>query len=168
MSSLISLFSGAGGLDLGFQRAGFHTEIANEFDRKICPTCRANFPCVKLIEADVRQLPAKFFPDNAVGLIGKPPCQSWSEAGSLRGIDDARGQLFYDYIRILREKKPLFLLRKTFRVYWHFFSQTMNILLARSHLFTCRAIAYGVGINLLLQFRRVVGSASCIRKLPKW
>ena len=108
MSSLISLFSGAGGLDLGFQRAGFHTEVANEFDRKICPTYRANFPCVKLIEADVRQLPAKFFPDNAVGLIGEPPCQSWSEAGSLRGIDDARGQLFYDYIRILREKKPLF------------------------------------------------------------
>ncbi|MBQ9138252.1 MAG: DNA cytosine methyltransferase [Alistipes sp.] len=42
------------------------------------------------------------------GIIGGPPCQSWSEAGSLRGIDDARGQLFYEYIRILREIKPLF------------------------------------------------------------
>ena len=57
-------------------------------------------------------MPAKFFPDNVVGLIGEPPCQSWSEAGSLRGIDDARGQLFYDYIRILREKKPLFFVAK--------------------------------------------------------
>jgi len=108
MSALISLFAGAGGLDLGFQRAGFRTEIANEFDKKICATYRANFPQVKLLEADIRQLPANLFPDNLLGLIGGPPCQSWSEAGTLRGIEDARGQLFYDYIRILREKKPLF------------------------------------------------------------
>ena len=108
MSALISLFAGAGGLDLGFQRAGFRTEIANEFDKKICTTYRANFPRVKLLEADIRQLPANLFPDNLLGLIGGPPCQSWSEAGTLRGIEDARGQLFYDYIRILREKKPLF------------------------------------------------------------
>ena len=44
------------------------------------------------------------------GIIGGPPCQSWSEAGSLKGIDDARGKLFYDYIRILKDKQPLFFL----------------------------------------------------------
>ena len=44
------------------------------------------------------------------GIIGGPPCQSWSEAGSLRGIEDARGRLFYDYIRILKEFKPKFFL----------------------------------------------------------
>lgn len=48
------------------------------------------------------------FPDNIDGIIGGPPCQSWSEAGSLKGIKDARGQLFYDYIRILKDKQPLF------------------------------------------------------------
>ena len=44
------------------------------------------------------------------GIIGGPPCQSWSEAGSLRGINDKRGQLFYDFIRILEAKQPKFFL----------------------------------------------------------
>ena len=51
---LISLFSGAGGLDLGFHKAGFRTVTANEFEVKICPTYRANFPEVNLIEGDIR------------------------------------------------------------------------------------------------------------------
>jgi DNA (cytosine-5)-methyltransferase 1 len=42
------------------------------------------------------------------GIIGGPPCQSWSEAGALRGIEDARGKLFYEFIRILRDKQPKF------------------------------------------------------------
>jgi DNA (cytosine-5)-methyltransferase 1 len=105
---LISLFSGAGGLDLGFHNAGFRTVTANEFDPKICPTYRENFPEVNLIEGDVRNIPSNEFPDNITGIIGGPPCQSWSEAGSLKGIDDARGQLFYEYIRILRDKQPFF------------------------------------------------------------
>lgn len=116
--NLISLFSGAGGLDLGFHNAGFTTVIANEFDPKICPTFRANFPNVNLVEGDIRNIPEQAFPSNKLcpaegpynvhGIIGGPPCQSWSEAGSLRGIEDERGQLFYDYIRILRETQPLF------------------------------------------------------------
>lgn len=105
---IISLFSGAGGLDLGFHKAGFRTVVANEYDKKICPTFRANFPDVKLIEGDIRNISSSEFPDNITGIIGGPPCQSWSEAGSLKGIEDARGQLFFEYIRILRDKKPLF------------------------------------------------------------
>lgn len=106
--NLISLFSGAGGLDLGFRIAGFRIIIANEIDSKICPTFRANFPDVHLIEGDIRKLSPSDFPDDIDGIIGGPPCQSWSEAGSLKGINDARGQLFYDYIRILKDKQPLF------------------------------------------------------------
>ncbi|MCD7777112.1 MAG: DNA cytosine methyltransferase, partial [Clostridiales bacterium] len=49
-------------------------------------------------------------PDDIDGIIGGPPCQSWSEAGALRGIKDERGQLFFDYIRILRKKQPKFFL----------------------------------------------------------
>lgn len=105
---LISLFSGAGGLDRGFHKAGFHTVVANEYDKKICPTFRANFPNTHLIEGDIRQIPSHLFPKNPVGIIGGPPCQSWSEAGSLKGINDARGQLFYEYIRVLRDTQPLF------------------------------------------------------------
>ena len=105
---LISLFSGAGGLDKGFHNAGFRTVVANEFDPKICPTFRANFPEVSLIEGDIRDIPSNAFPEHVTGIIGGPPCQSWSEAGSLKGIEDARGQLFYEYIRILRDTQPLF------------------------------------------------------------
>jgi DNA (cytosine-5)-methyltransferase 1 len=105
---LISLFSGAGGLDKGFHNAGFQTVVANEFDPKICPTFRANFPEVNLIEGDIRDIPSDAFPKHVTGIIGGPPCQSWSEAGSLKGIEDSRGQLFYEYIRILRDTQPLF------------------------------------------------------------
>lgn len=107
---LLSLFTGAGGLDLGFHKAGFRTIIANEIDPKICPTFRANFPDVTLIEGDVRNLTSEMIPDHIDGIIGGPPCQSWSEAGSLKGINDARGQLFFDYIRLLKDKQPYFFL----------------------------------------------------------
>ncbi|MDE6116947.1 MAG: DNA cytosine methyltransferase [Duncaniella sp.] len=106
--TLISLFSGAGGLDKGFHNAGFRTIVANEYDKKICSTFRANFPEVNLIEGDIRKIPSETFPDGITGIIGGPPCQSWSEGGALRGIEDSRGQLFYEYIRILRDKRPMF------------------------------------------------------------
>ena len=106
--NLISLFSGAGGLDLGFEKAGFHTVLANEYDKNICPTFRANFPDTTLIEGDIRKLDTDTLPKNITGIIGGPPCQSWSEAGTLKGIEDERGQLFYEYIRILRAVKPMF------------------------------------------------------------
>lgn len=106
--ALISLFSGAGGLDRGFHNAGFRTVVANEYDPKICPTFRANFPDVNLIEGDIRNITEDQFPLHPEGIIGGPPCQSWSEGGSLRGIEDARGQLFYEYIRILQATQPYF------------------------------------------------------------
>lgn len=106
--NLISLFSGAGGLDLGFEKAGFHTVLANEYDKNICPTFRANFPNTQLIEGDIRKLDISILPAHITGIIGGPPCQSWSEAGTLKGIEDERGQLFYEYIRILRAVKPMF------------------------------------------------------------
>lgn len=106
---IVSLFSGAGGLDLGFKKAGFQTVLANEFDKEICPTFRKNFPTVNLVEGDIREIDfSKFKFCEIDGVIGGPPCQSWSEAGSLRGIADARGQLFYEYIRVLRELRPKF------------------------------------------------------------
>lgn len=106
--NLISLFSGAGGMDLGFYKAGFRTIVANEWDKKITPTFRANFPDVELIEGDIRKIDSSALPDNIIGIIGGPPCQSWSEAGALKGIEDRRGQLFYEYIRIIRDKRPVF------------------------------------------------------------
>jgi modification methylase ngoPII len=107
---VISLFSGCGGLDLGFEKAGFEIPIANEYDKTIWATFKANHPKTHLIEGDIRQIKEEDFPDEIDGIIGGPPCQSWSEAGSLRGINDSRGQLFFDYIRILNSKRPKFFL----------------------------------------------------------
>lgn len=107
---LISLFSGCGGLDLGFERAGFDIPVANEYDKTIWDTFEANHPKTKLIKGDIRNIKEEDFPDEIDGIIGGPPCQSWSEAGALRGIEDDRGKLFYDYIRILKDKQPKFFL----------------------------------------------------------
>lgn len=107
---VISLFSGCGGLDLGFEKAGFEIPIANEFDKTIWETFKVNHPKTRLIEGDIRNIKESDFPDEIDGIIGGPPCQSWSEAGTLRGIDDARGKLFFEYIRILKDKKPKFFL----------------------------------------------------------
>ena len=112
--NVISLFSGCGGLDLGFEKAGFNIPIANEFDKTICETFKINHPKTKLIEGDIRNVTKKdieeFFDGEIDGIIGGPPCQSWSEAGSLKGINDPRGKLFFDYIRLLKEFKPKFFL----------------------------------------------------------
>ena len=106
---IISLFSGAGGLDLGFEQAGFEIAMANEYDKTIWETYEKNHKA-PLIKGDIRNIKECDFPDEIDGIIGGPPCQSWSEAGSQRGIDDRRGQLFYDYIRILKVKQPKFFL----------------------------------------------------------
>ena len=66
---LISLFSGAGGLDKGFHNAGFRTVVANEFDSKICPTFKANFPDTHLIESDIRSVKESKFPERVTGII---------------------------------------------------------------------------------------------------
>ncbi len=106
---IISLFSGAGGLDKGFKKAGFNTIWANEYDSTIWDTFEHNFPNTKLEKKSITKVLSNEVP-NCDGIIGGPPCQSWSEAGAGRGIEDKRGQLFYDYIRILNEKKPKFFL----------------------------------------------------------
>lgn len=107
--NIVSLFTGAGGLDLGFHKAGFKTIWANEFDYTIWDSFKYNFPNTFLDKRSIVDIPSSDVPD-CVGIIGGPPCQSWSEGGAGRGINDKRGQLFYEYIRILKEKRPLFFL----------------------------------------------------------
>lgn len=106
---IISLFSGAGGLDLGFKQAGFCTIWANEYDKTIWATFERNFPNTTLDPRSIVDVKPDEIP-GADGLIGGPPCQSWSEAGAGRGINDSRGKLFMDYVRILKDKKPKFFL----------------------------------------------------------
>lgn len=106
---VVSFFAGAGGLDLGFQKAGYKVDWANEYDREIWETYEKNHPNTKLDRRSIVDIESDEVPD-CDGIIGGPPCQSWSEAGALRGINDKRGQLFYDFIRILEAKQPKFFL----------------------------------------------------------
>lgn len=107
---LLSLFSGCGGLDLGFQRAGFNIAYANEFDKSIWDTYELNHPNTKLIKKDIIHFKFSESLGKFDGIIGGPPCQSWSEAGNRSGIKDHRGLLFFEYIRLIREYKPKFFL----------------------------------------------------------
>lgn len=103
---VISLFSGCGGLDLGFENAGFEIVYANDFDKSIQETFEKNHK-VPLDVRSIAKVKSSEIP-GADGIIGGPPCQSWSLAGAMRGAKDERGQLFYEYIRILKDKKPKF------------------------------------------------------------
>lgn len=107
--NIVSFFSGAGGLDLGFSQAGFNIIWANEYDKEIWETYEKNHPNTFLDKRSIVNIPVEDVPE-CDGIIGGPPCQSWSEAGALKGIEDKRGQLFFDFIRILEAKQPKFFL----------------------------------------------------------
>lgn len=104
-----SLFAGAGGLDLGFQQAGFMIPWANEYDKNIWATYERNAPDTTLDRRSITEVEPEDIP-TIDGMIGGPPCQSWSEAGMARGIEDHRGQLFFEYLRLLEAKRPTFFL----------------------------------------------------------
>lgn len=116
---VLSLFSGCGGMDLGFERAGFEIPVANEFDKSIWKTYKTNHTNAHLIEDDIRNIRKEsilpYLSGDVDGIIGGPPCQSWSEAGAMRGINDARGQLFYEYVRLLKEFQPKFFVAENVR-----------------------------------------------------
>ncbi|MBM3417917.1 MAG: DNA cytosine methyltransferase [Bacteroidetes bacterium] len=106
---IVSFFAGAGGLDLGFKKAGFDVIWANEYDKDIWETYQKNHPNTYLDKRSIVNIPYVDIPE-CDGIIGGPPCQSWSEAGAQRGIEDTRGQLFYNFINILQAKQPKFFL----------------------------------------------------------
>lgn len=100
-----SLFAGIGGIDLGFIQAGFEVAWANEIDPDACKTYRHNFPNTKLIERDIRNLDAKALEKVDVLTAGFP-CQSFSVCGNQKGFKDARGNLFFEIMRIADELQP--------------------------------------------------------------
>jgi DNA (cytosine-5)-methyltransferase 1 len=113
MPKLISLFSGAGGMDIGFSQAGFETAVAVEFDPSCCKTLRINMPNVPIIEGDINDIQsseilekAKLKPLEADVLVGGPPCQSFSLAGKRKGLNDPRGKLVWEYFRVVRDTLP--------------------------------------------------------------
>ena len=107
---VLSLFSGCGGLDLGFEEQGFETAFCVEWDYEACKTIRHNRPNWPLHEGDIR-----VFVDVArdvqdvQGVIGGPPCQGFSPAGK-GNPNDPRNTLWREYFRLVRETHPEFIL----------------------------------------------------------
>ena len=100
-----SLFSGIGGIDLGFEQAGFEIAWANDMDASACKTYRHNFPNTYLIEGDVRDVDPRTLPDVDV-LVAGFPCQPFSIMGYRRGFKDPRGNLFFEISRFIDIKRP--------------------------------------------------------------
>lgn len=100
-----SLFSGIGGIDLGFEQSGFEIAWANDFDAAACKTYRNNFPSTILIEDDVRNINPCALSDIDV-LVAGFPCQPFSVMGYRRGFNDPRGNLFFEIARFIDVKRP--------------------------------------------------------------
>ena len=104
MANVISLFSGVGGIDLAFERAGFDIKLANEIDSKACETYNANFSH-KIICDDVKNLDTKTL-GRADIVAGGFPCQAFSIAGYQKGFEDERGTLIFELLRIVKDVQP--------------------------------------------------------------
>lgn len=109
--TVLSLFSGAGGLDVGFEEAGYRVVWANEHDHDAAETWRMNRPgnADAMHEGDVMSpdIVASLPPVGSVDVIvGGPPCQSWSIGGKMLGEDDPRGQLIWAYLDVVSHLRP--------------------------------------------------------------
>ena len=101
----VSLFCGIGGLDLGFRQEGFDIIWANDNCPATWTTYQHNHPATVLDKRSITDIKSSEIPDCDL-IIGGPPCQSWSVAGSNRGSNDPRGKLFYEYQRVIGDKQP--------------------------------------------------------------
>lgn len=105
----IELFTGAGGLALGLEKAGFKHVMLNEFNDKAVKTLRKNRPEWNIIKEDITNLSFNEYSNKNIDLLsGGFPCQAFSYVGKGLGFADIRGTLFYHYSRTLSEIKPKF------------------------------------------------------------
>ncbi len=121
-----SLFSGIGGIELGFEQARFKTLWANEFDKDACTTYRHNFPDVKLFEEDIRKLDVSKL--NYVDVVTAGfPCQPFSVCGNKKGFEDERGNLFFEIMRVVDEiHPPIIFLENVANLTEHDSGRTLN------------------------------------------
>lgn len=100
-----SMFSGIGGIDLGFMQAGFDIVWANEFDKDAATTYCLNLGSDHLLEQDIREVDVSQIPDFDV-LVAGFPCQPFSKMGFQKGFNDPRGTLFFQIVRVVEAKRP--------------------------------------------------------------
>lgn len=103
----IELFAGAGGLALGLEKAGLHCVMLNEIEKDACATLRMNRPQWNIVEGDIAKIDFTPYKNQIDVVTGGFPCQAFSYAGKKLGFEDARGTLFYEFARAVKEINPL-------------------------------------------------------------
>ncbi len=104
--TVISLFTGGGGLDIGFEERGFHPVVCVDNDAESCKTLRLNRPAWGVFEGDIRDFR---WEGRVEGVIGGPPCQGFSTAGKGKP-NDPRNLLWQEYFRVVRDAAPEFVM----------------------------------------------------------
>ena len=103
---VLELFAGAGGLAVGMEKAGLKCVALNEIDKWACQTLRNNRPNWKVLEGDIKVYDFSEYHDKVDVVTGGFPCQAFSYAGKKLGLADARGTLFYEFARVVKEVNP--------------------------------------------------------------
>lgn len=103
---VLELFAGAGGLALGLEKSGFKCIALNEIDKYACQTLRKNRPNWNVLEGDIKDFDFKEYKNEVDLVTGGFPCQAFSYAGKRLGFADARGTLFYEFARVVKEVNP--------------------------------------------------------------
>jgi DNA (cytosine-5)-methyltransferase 1 len=111
----IELFAGAGGLAIGLEEAGIKCLALNEVEHWACETLRKNRPDWNVIEDDVKNVSFTNLKGKVDIVTGGFPCQAFSYAGKKLGLNDARGTLFYEFARVVKETKPAICLGENVR-----------------------------------------------------
>jgi len=109
----VSLFSGAGGLDLGLIQAGVQIVWANDIDVDAAATYRLNIG-KHIVRRDIADIPSRAIPDCEV-VVGGFPCQGFSQANMRRFEEDERNRLYLEFRRVIRDKKPRHFLAENVR-----------------------------------------------------
>lgn len=117
----ISLFSGAMGLDLGIERAGFEIRVCVEMDKWAAETIRAN-TIIPVINEDINHVSteeilrvAGLQREDVTLVVGGPPCQAFSTAGRQRGLADFRGNVILQYLRVVTDIRPEYFILENVR-----------------------------------------------------
>jgi len=105
--SVLELFAGAGGLAIGLEKAGIKCVALNEIDKWACQTLRENRPKWNVLEGDIKDFSFADYRSKVDIVTGGFPCQAFSYAGKKLGLKDARGTLFYEFARVVKEVKPI-------------------------------------------------------------
>ncbi|WPY97654.1 DNA (cytosine-5-)-methyltransferase [Christiangramia sp. OXR-203] len=104
--TVLELFAGAGGLAIGMEKSGLKCVALNEIDKWACKTLRTNRPNWNVLEGDIKSFDFREYKNKADIVTGGFPCQAFSYAGKKLGLEDARGTLFYEFARVVKEVQP--------------------------------------------------------------